>query len=411
MASDDDRALFGKVVLPYLSDAYALARWIAGNRADAEDIVQEASLRAFRSVGDCRERSARAWLLTVVRNTAYTWLRKNRPAALVGVADIEAVERAQAASANPQAETPETSMIARADAAQLEAAIAALPTQFRETLVLRDLQGLDYREIAEVTAVPIGTVMSRLARADNVTLLVHAYLDGELDPANTLALEQRIERDTSLAAEVERIAALKHALRERLPSEAAPAGLRTRIEKSVGIEHAKPRPNWRALAASVALTALVVGSATWTLRAPSPRDAVREAVIASHIRSLMAPQPVDVASSDQHIVKPWFNGRIPQSPRVVDLAARDFPLIGARLDVLGREAVPTLVYRRRKHLISVTAMPVAAQTPAEPAQNVVDGYNVLRWSDGGVAYWAISDLDAQELANFVQLFRGEAARP
>lgn len=165
MASDDDRERFGKVVLPYLSDAYSLARWIAGNRADAEDIVQEASLRAFRAIGSCHERSARAWLLTVVRNTAYTWLRKNRPSALVGVADLEAVERAQTAAGETPSETPESSLIAQADAAQLEAAIAALPAPFRETLVLRDLQGLDYREIAEVTAVPIGTVMSRLARA------------------------------------------------------------------------------------------------------------------------------------------------------------------------------------------------------------------------------------------------------
>lgn len=165
MASDDDRVRFGKVVLPYLSDAYSLARWIAGNRADAEDIVQEASLRAFRAIAHCHERSARAWLLTIVRNAAYTWLRRNRPAALVGVADIEAVERAQATPSDPQSETPETSLIAQADAAQLEAAIANLPTAFRETLVLRDLQGLDYREIAEVTGVPIGTVMSRLARA------------------------------------------------------------------------------------------------------------------------------------------------------------------------------------------------------------------------------------------------------
>lgn len=247
-------------------------------------------------------------------------------------------------------------------------------------------------------------------KSDNATLLVHAYLDGELDPANTLSLEQRIDSDPSLAAEVERVAALKHALREKLPGEAAPAGLRARIEKSVGIESARVRPSWRALAASVALTALVVGSATWTLRTPAPQNAVREAVIASHIRSLMSPQPVDVVSSDQHVVKPWFNGRIPRAPRVVDLGAHEFPLVGARLDVFGREPVPTLVYRRRKHLISVTAIPAAAQTPAQSAQSVVDGYNILRWSDGETAYWAISDLDAQELANFVRLFRGEAAR-
>jgi len=164
MASgDDSRVRFAEVVLPHLSDAYTLARWIAGNRADAQDIVQEASLRAFRAIAGRRDASARAWWLTIVRNTAYTWLRKNRPAALVGVADIEVVERAQIIAS--EVETPETSLIAQADQARLEQAIAALPAPFRDTLILRDVQGLDYREIAEVTAVPIGTVMSRLARA------------------------------------------------------------------------------------------------------------------------------------------------------------------------------------------------------------------------------------------------------
>jgi RNA polymerase sigma-70 factor (ECF subfamily) len=164
MTNDDNgRARFAQVVLPHLSDGYTLARWIAGNRPDAEDILQEASLRAFRAIGDRRHGSARSWWLTIVRNTAYTWLRRNRPALLVGVADIEAVERTQPPA--DEALTPEASLIAQADAARLEAAIATLPAPFRETLILRDLQGLDYREIAEVTAVPIGTVMSRLARA------------------------------------------------------------------------------------------------------------------------------------------------------------------------------------------------------------------------------------------------------
>ena len=161
---DNDNGRFSNVVLPYLGDAYALARWITGNRADAEDVVQDACLRAFRSIQSFADGSARAWLLTIVRNTAYTWLRKNRPLALVAVDDIEAVEEAYAISGDPNSETPETILIAESDTARLEAAISALPAPFRETLVLRDVQGLNYREIAEVTGVPIGTVMSRLAR-------------------------------------------------------------------------------------------------------------------------------------------------------------------------------------------------------------------------------------------------------
>ena len=165
MASgDNDNVRFRNVVLPHLGDAYTLARWITGNRADAEDIVQDACLRAFRAIRNFDGGSKRAWVLTIVRHTAYSWLRKNRPTTLVMVENLEAIEEAQATPGNPDSETPEAALIAKADAARLEAAIAALPTPFRETLVLRDVQGLDYREIAEVTGVPIGTVMSRLAR-------------------------------------------------------------------------------------------------------------------------------------------------------------------------------------------------------------------------------------------------------
>ncbi len=163
IADSDRDARFASVVLPHLADAYALARWLTGNRADAEDVVQDACLRAFRGIGNFANGDARAWVLTIVRHTTYSWVRKNRPATLVLVEDVEGVGRAQ--SGEPDVETPETALIAKADAGLLEAAIAALPAPFRETLVLRDIQGVAYREIAEVTEVPIGTVMSRLARA------------------------------------------------------------------------------------------------------------------------------------------------------------------------------------------------------------------------------------------------------
>ena len=169
MNGDDAKAQFASVVMPHLADAFALARWLTGNRADAEDVVQEACLRAFRGIGAYSGGNPRAWVLTIVRHTAYSWLGKHRRPLLVTVDDLEAVERAQAQPGRNAVEavstTPETELIAKADAERLEAAIAALPPPFRETLVLRDIQGLDYREIAQVTDVPIGTVMSRLARA------------------------------------------------------------------------------------------------------------------------------------------------------------------------------------------------------------------------------------------------------
>jgi RNA polymerase sigma factor (sigma-70 family) len=165
-SQDDNRERFSKLVLPHLRDAYALAYRITGSHADAEDVFQEACLRAFRAVGDVADSSARPWVMTIMRNTAFTWIRKNRPVAVFAVDDLEEVEVAQADPGEPGLEMM---LIAQSD---LETGIAALPDPFRETVILRNLHGLSYREIAERTKVPIGTVMSRLARARSRFLTV-----------------------------------------------------------------------------------------------------------------------------------------------------------------------------------------------------------------------------------------------
>ena len=162
---DRRKARFDNLVFPHLSDAYALARSLTGNRIDAEDVVQDACLRAFRAIDTVADNNARAWLLTIVYNTGCTWLGRNRPTTVVNVDDLEIIERTQANLRERQAETPESALIAKVDGARVQAAIAALPLVYRETLLLRELEGMDYREIAQVTGVPIGTVMSRLARA------------------------------------------------------------------------------------------------------------------------------------------------------------------------------------------------------------------------------------------------------
>ena len=149
--------------MPHLDDACSLARWITGNPTDAEDVVQDACLRALNGVEGFAGGNSRAWFLAIVRNAALTWIQRNRPQALVFTGDMEAAERS--AIDMPASATPEAELIAKADALRLEAAIAALPLAFRETLVLRDINGLSYREIAEVTQLPPGTIMSRLARA------------------------------------------------------------------------------------------------------------------------------------------------------------------------------------------------------------------------------------------------------
>jgi RNA polymerase sigma factor (sigma-70 family) len=169
MIEDDRNSRFSEVVLPHLSDALTTALWLTGDRADAEDVVQEACLRAFRAIATFSGGNARAWVLAIVRNTAYSWLQKNRRSELIPVDDLDADERVQAErGANVEdliSVNPETDLVAKAEEAHLRAQIEKLPPEFREVLVLRDIQGLEYREIAKITSVPVGTVMSRLARA------------------------------------------------------------------------------------------------------------------------------------------------------------------------------------------------------------------------------------------------------
>jgi len=127
-------------------------------------------------------------------------------------------------------------------------------------------------------------------------------------------------------------------------------------------------------------------------------------VVDGHLRALMAPQPTDVRSSERHTVKPWFNGRIPESPQVVDLASDGYPLIGGRIDVIDTKPVATLVYGRRLHLISVAAVP-STEAPEQPtARPPIKGTNLVRWNKDGVSYWAASDLNPAELETFARLF-------
>ena len=247
--------------------------------------------------------------------------------------------------------------------------------------------------------------MTRSNSDDKSVLLVHAYLDGELDPANALGIAQQMSTDPALAAESERVKALQRLIRERLPREEAPPGLRPRIEASVGgVRRQHAQPSWRALAASIALTAMVASSSTWFVVGSQPAIATADLLVSDHIRALMAPEPVDVVSSDRHTVKPWFNGRIPNSPRVVDLAKDNFPLIGGRIDVVGQMPVPTLVYRHAKHIISLTEVP-AESRGSDGTPRTVNGYNVVHWIENGVSYWAISDVAQKDLEDFARLFR------
>jgi RNA polymerase sigma factor (sigma-70 family) len=163
----DDRAAFDEVFLPHMAEAYRLAQWLTGNASDAEDIVQDAALRAYRGIKTFGAVNARAWSLTIVRNTAYSWLLKNRPKTVVFTNDLSAAEQQELEHEGPQGtrvETPEEIAVFKADAEEIQKALAQLQPQFREVIVLREINQMNYRDIAEITNVPIGTVMSRLSR-------------------------------------------------------------------------------------------------------------------------------------------------------------------------------------------------------------------------------------------------------
>lgn len=165
--NEDERSAFDEIFLPYLPEAYRLAQWLAGNASDAEDIVQEAAIRAFRGIKGFGAVNARAWSLTIVRNTAMSWLTKNRSRSVAYIDDLNAAEQQQVESGGlhgTRIETPEEIALFKADVGQLQKALAQLPTQFREVIVLREINQMNYRDIAEITNIPIGTVMSRLSR-------------------------------------------------------------------------------------------------------------------------------------------------------------------------------------------------------------------------------------------------------
>jgi RNA polymerase sigma factor (sigma-70 family) len=172
----DDRAMFDEVFLPHMAEAYRLAQWLTGNAYDAEDVVQDAALRAFRGIKSFGAVNARAWSLAIVRNTAYSWLLKNKSRAVVFTDDLSPAEQQELEHEGlygTRVETPEEIALFKADAEDVQQALAQLPARFREVIVLREMNQLNYRDIAEITNVPIGTVMSRLSRGRQllITLL------------------------------------------------------------------------------------------------------------------------------------------------------------------------------------------------------------------------------------------------
>jgi len=224
---------------------------------------------------------------------------------------------------------------------------------------------------------------------------LHAYIDGEMDAAASLELEREMAHNPALRAAVDRLRELSAAVRAHADYHRAPARLRQPARRNVR--------TW-ALIPAFAAAVLVAFGAGFLLGRPAEDAALGDEVIASHVRATLGARLVDVASSDQHTVKPWLSARLPFSPPVEDFSAAGYPLAGGRLDYVGGQPVAVLVYKRRQHVIDVFVRPGGGESAA-PAQ-ARDGFNVERFARHGMRYWVVSDLNRQELDNFVALLAG-----
>ncbi len=243
---------------------------------------------------------------------------------------------------------------------------------------------------------------------DSLPTRAQLALDGELDAANQLAFERELAGSPELAAEYARLLALRETLRRHAPREAAPDRLRARIEALAAPAAPVRAPavsRARAAMAAMAAGLAVVSAFAGYQAGRTTGNPELAALVAGYQRAALSGQEVDIVSSDRHTVKPWLATRAPLGAQAPDLADKGYPLLGGRIEIVDRRPVPTLVYRRREHVISVSEL---ALSEAGGGATTVDGYHVERWSDGERAYVAVSDIDAPELAAFVEIFRKQA---
>ncbi len=263
------------------------------------------------------------------------------------------------------------------------------------------------------------------------------YLDGELDPISSQKIEQHLRDCRKCEQAYEAHMALAHAVSRGAPYYKAPAELRQRVQLSLrdaigtkairsgalenqrSITRPQPEPravlfetpwNWLGLAAAIIFAAIIFSNLASVLRRPGADQFLATQLSASHVRSLMVNHLTDVASSDQHTVKPWLDARLNFAPPVVDLTNEGFPLIGGRLDYLNHRPVAALIYHRRQHFINLFIWPAAPNESRMPKTLTRDGYQLLHWDGSPFHYWAVSDVSEADLQAFKQAFDEQISR-
>ena len=237
---------------------------------------------------------------------------------------------------------------------------------------------------------------------------IHALVDGELAPNEQEECERHLAGCPACSETRAQLLDLRSTVRSGAPRYSASGQLRKAVDDL--IREPKPvlpaREPWKWLA--IAATVLLAISLGWNVlsigQSPRQPDVVAEMVMSDHIRALMGTHLLDVPSTDQHTVKPWFNGKVDFSPDVKDFAAEGYPLIGGRLEYLNDRTVAALVYQRRKHIISLFTWPSGGATPSDEEVSR-NGFHALHWTAGGMTYWAVSDVSAADLSEFEQLYR------
>jgi anti-sigma factor RsiW len=252
--------------------------------------------------------------------------------------------------------------------------------------------------------------------------LIHPFVDGELDLIRHLQLEHHLADCSECAGREQGVRQVSEALAVPALHYRAPDTLRSKIETAytqpaypATLSPARPKPRKTsvlvATAAGVLLLAATAVTAGFLLARPDAEERLAEQVVAGHVRSLQVAHATDVPSSDRHTVKPWFLGKVDFSPNVPDLSSRDYVLTGGRLDYLVDHPVAALVYRRRDHLINVFTW-AASDENERPVRSLRrQGFQMRQWQQSGMIYWAISDLNPQELDEFVHLLRESSIAP